>query len=133
MDLRTRRGQVVTFAVLPMAAGLVVLITGALFPVSFMIGLLVVLSVAAQRGHGGPGVVVPRGDPHRRSAVARWWNRRRRTGFYAALSVLLMLGFALARSAFTDTWGGGDILFAVGMALPLFVILRPPPWTRTQV
>lgn len=32
MDLRTRRGQVVTFAVLPLAAGLLVLFTGRCFP-----------------------------------------------------------------------------------------------------
>ncbi len=133
MDLRTRRGQVVTFAVLPLAAGLLVLFTGALLPVSIMTGILVMVSVAAQRGLGGPAAAVPAGDPRSRSGVARWWNRRRRTGFYAALSVLLMLGLTLARSAFTETWGGGDLLFALGLALPLFVILRPPPRTRTRV
>lgn len=133
MDLRTRRGQVVFFAVLPLAAGLLVLITGAMLPVSIMVGILVTLSMAAPRGLGGPSIVVPAGDPSSRSGVARWWNRRRRTGFYAAFSVLAMLGLTLMRSALTDTWGGGDLLFAVGLALPLFVILRPPPRTLTQV
>ncbi len=133
MDLRTRRGRVVIFAVLPLTAGLLVLFSGVLLPVSIMIGILVMLSMAAPRGLGGPAVVVPPGNLGSRSGVARWWNRRRRTGFYAAFSVLLLLGLTLARSALTDTWGEGDVLFAVGLALPLFVILRPPPRTRTPV
>ena len=134
MDLRTRRGRVLFFAALPLAAGLLTLFTGALLPVSIMIGILVTLSLAAARDLGGPAVAVPAGDPSRsRNGVARWWYRRRRTGFYAAFSVLLMLGLMLARSALTDTWGGGDLLFAVGLAVPLFVILRPPPRTRIQV
>ena len=133
MDLRTRRGQVVIFAVLPLAAGLLVLFTGELLPVSTMIGVLVTLSMAAPRGLGGPAVVVPAGDPGNRSGVARWWHRRRRTGFYAAFSVLLMLGLTLARSALTDTWGEGDLVFAAGLVLPLFVILRPPPRTLAPI
>ncbi|MER2135507.1 MAG: hypothetical protein ABS910_12600 [Arthrobacter sp.] len=132
MDLSSRRGRVVVFAVLPLAAGLLVLFTGVMLPVSIMIGVLVMLSMAAPRGLGGSAVVVPAGDPGSRNGVARWRNRRRRTGFYAAFSVLLMLGLTLARSVLTDTWGGGELLFAAGLALPLFVILRPPPRTRTQ-
>ncbi|WP_404321246.1 hypothetical protein [Arthrobacter luteolus] len=133
MDLRNRRGQVLLFAALPLAAGLLAFFTGVLLPVSIMTGILVTLSLAASRGLGGPAAAVPAGDPGSRKGVAPWWNRRRRTGFYAAFSVLLMLGLTLAHSALTDTWGGGDLLFAVGLAVPLFVILRPPPRTRTQV
>lgn len=131
MYLRKRPGRVLFFVVLPVIAGIWVLITGQLLPVGIVTGILLALSVAAALGRGGPAVAVPAGGSQG-GGLAGWWNRRRRTGFYAAFSVLLMLGLTLAHSALTDTWGGGDLLFALCLAVPLFVILRPPPRARAS-
>ena len=126
LDLRTRRGRMLVFGVMPLVAGLITFFTGSLSPVSAEIVVLVSAYFA-----GGPirheqRFVIPPNEAVRRDGAAGWWNRRRRFGFYAAFSVLLMFALTFARSAVTDTWGSGDLMLAILLLIPLFVIFRPP-------
>jgi hypothetical protein len=61
------------------------------------------------------------------SWFARWWNRRRRFGFFASWATLLSFSSVWLRSALSGTWGGGDLMLAVLALIPVFIILRRPP------
>lgn len=126
--MTVRRIYLLTLVVMPVTAGLLTLLTGSLAPVSGATGILVAASLAA--GTSPSRDPSPARDGTRR--VTQWWNRRRRMGFYAAFSVLLMAVFVFARSALTDTWGSGDLLLVFLLVIPLLVIFRSPPRRRTR-
>ncbi|MCC9197357.1 hypothetical protein QNO08_17105 [Arthrobacter sp. zg-Y820] len=134
LEMRTRRGRVLVFVVLPLVLGLLTAVTGSLQPIFTLTMLFLMAPFLLQ--HSGrrfdPRTVVPATGTTRQDRVAGWWNRCRRFGFYASLSVLLMWALAFTRSALTDTWGGGDLLLAIALVIPLVVIFRRPPRTLSS-
>lgn len=127
-DIATPRGQWLVFAVLPLICGLLTALTGSLLPI-FVQAMMFLTRNPGLRQTGmehGPDPVAAPGAA-RRNGLAGWWNRRRRFGFLASLSVLLMWALAFTRSALTGTWGGGDLLMAFILIIPLIVVFRRPP------
>lgn len=126
--LSPRLVKMLLFVMAPILAGLVTVLTGSLTPISTMCVVYLVPTFVVIPNVGSRLNLVPRGRTTRRGSVNRWWSIRRRWGFYASFSVLTMIGLAFLRSAITNTWGGGDILLALLCSVPLFVILRKPPY-----
>lgn len=125
--LNQKSVQLAFFVALPVLTGLITSFGGSLAPIGAMSGIYLFPALVSATGRKfQPGTLVI-GKPVNHGRFATWWNRRRRYGFYASFSVLIMIILALLRSALTDTWGGGDLLLALVCIVPLFVILRKPP------
>ncbi|MBG6192432.1 hypothetical protein IWX64_003404 [Arthrobacter sp. CAN_A212] len=127
MKIKPQLVKPLIFLGLPVVAGAITLASGSLQPISTATGLYLIPTIIALTGRKLNVELSAGASKADQGTFATWWNNRRRWGFYASFSVLIMIGLAFVRSAITDTWGGGDVLLAIMCLIPLFIILRKPP------